>query len=106
MDYKIAVIGDRESILGFQALGLEVHTAKPEDAAKVFHNLLLKKEKYAIIYITEELASLLSAEIDDLKDDLLPAVIPIPSKAGPLGLGMNALTRAVERAVGANILAD
>ena len=36
---KIAVIGDRDSVLGFRALGLEVHTA--EDSTEARH--LLRK---------------------------------------------------------------
>ncbi len=103
MDYKIAVIGDRESVLGFQALGLEVYPASREEARRVFLGLLEKKERYAVIYITEELAEGLAAEIDELKDELIPAVIPVPSKSGRTGFGMSALTKAVERAVGANI---
>ncbi len=104
MNYKIAVIGDKESILGFQALGLEVYPAGFEDAKRIFCELLSYKDKYAIIYVTEELASFMEAEIDGAKDSLIPAVIPIPSKTGCTGLGMNALIKAVERAVGANIL--
>jgi V/A-type H+-transporting ATPase subunit F len=104
MDYRIAVLGDRESVLGFKALGLEVYPATPVEARRVFLDLLEKKDRYAVIYITEELAEGLEAEIDELKDELIPAVIPIPSRSGRTGLGMRALAKAVERAVGANIL--
>jgi V/A-type H+-transporting ATPase subunit F len=104
MDYKIAVIGDRESILGFKALGLETFPAGLEDAKRIFCELLSHRDKYAIIYVTEELASFMKAEIDGVKDSMIPAVIPVPSKTGCTGFGMNALAKAVERAVGANIL--
>ena len=54
--YKIGVIGDRESVLGFKAIGLDVFPcSRSEDAEKVLHRLA--KEGYAIIYITEVLAS-------------------------------------------------
>ena len=43
-------------------------------------------------------------EIDRYKDRLTPAVILIPGKEGSLGIGMNSVTTAVERAVGADIL--
>lgn len=103
--YKIAVIGDRESVMGFRALGLDVFPATAETAAAVFKRVAGQEDSpYAIVYITEELAMGLKAEIAALKDALIPAVIPIPSKDGSLGLGMTALTSAVERAVGANIL--
>ncbi len=106
MEYKVAVIGGGESVLGFRALGLEVFPTGPEEAERTFSELLSRKGRYAIIYITEELAAVLRKEIDGLKDELMPAVIPIPSGAGSAGLGMDALRKAVERAVGANILGE
>ena len=38
--YKIAVLGDRESVLGFKTLGLDVYPAEtPEEARKTLHRL-------------------------------------------------------------------
>ena len=100
--YKIAVLGDRDSVLGFNALGLEVVFAEDADTAR--HTLhRLAKENYAVIYITEQLAQLISGEVDRYKDSVTPAVILIPGKTGSLGLGQAALQSAVERAVGADI---
>ena len=102
--YKIAVLGDKESIVGFKALGLETIFAETTEEARVaFTRLARHKEEYAIIYITEQLAKNLTVEIDDVKDNVTPAVILIPSKNGSLGLGMSALTTAIERAIGADI---
>ena len=106
MNYRIAVIGDRESVMGFRALGLDVFPVEKEEAKAVFSRLVKEEQgpPYAIIYITEELMRPLRTEISALKDELIPAVIPIPSKDGTLNLGMEALNSAVERAVGTNIL--
>ena len=41
---------------------------------------------------------------DRYKDALTPAIILIPGKEGPLGIGMANIKTAVERAVGADIL--
>lgn len=103
--YKIAVIGDRESVMGFRALGLDVFPAEADSAKEIFSRVVRAQDPaYAILYITEELTVPLKAEIAALKDELIPAVIPIPSKNGTLGLGMDALNSAVERAVGSSIL--
>lgn len=103
--YKIAVIGDRESVMGFRALGIDVFPADEANAKAVFTGVVRAEDPtYAILYITEELTIPLRTEIDALKDELIPAIIPIPSKNGTLNLGMNALNSAVERAVGSNIL--
>ena len=59
---------------------------------------------YGIIYITEELAAEIEEEIDRYKDEMLPAVIALPGRKGPTGDGMRNVSKAVERAVGADIL--
>ncbi len=101
--YKIAVLGDKDSVLGFRALGLDVFPAEnAEQARPILHRLA--KEGYAIIYLTEQLATGLGAEMARYKDELTPAIILIPGKEGSLGIGMENIKTAVERAVGADIL--
>ena len=101
--YKIAVMGDVPSVLGFKALGLDVYpVAGPEEGHETLHRLA--RENYAIIYMTEQLAAKLTTDIARYKDALTPAIILIPGKEGPLGIGMANIKTAVERAVGADIL--
>ena len=101
--YKIAVLGDRESVMGFKALGLDVcPVSTPEEGREALHRMA--KENYAIIYMTEQLAAQLPAEIARYKDALTPAIILIPGKEGSLGIGMSNIKKAVERAVGADSL--
>ena len=101
--YKIAVLGDKGSVLGFRALGLDVFSAdSAEQARPILHRLA--REGYAIIYLTEQLATGLGAEMARYKDELTPAIILIPGKEGSLGIGMESIKIAVERAVGADIL--
>ena len=101
--YKIAVMGDRDSVMGFKVLGLDVFpVTDPEEGRKTLHRLA--REPYAIIYITEQLADRITEEISRYKDQLTPAVILIPGKEGSLGIGMSKVSESVERAIGANIL--
>ena len=96
--YKIAVLGERESVMGFAALGLTVFPVNSaEEAAR-------QSDAYAIIYVTETYAEALHAQIEKYASSVTPAVILIPGAGGCKGLGMNALNAAVERAVGSNIL--
>ncbi len=101
--YKIGVLGERDSVLGFRALGLSVFFADTAEKAKPILHKMVRKE-YAIIYITESLAAQLKSEIDRYKDTPTPAIILIPGKSGSLGIGSTSLKDAVERAVGADIL--
>ena len=104
--YKIGIIGDRDSVLGFMALGYSVHeTQNPEDAARKLH-ALVKSEQYAVIFIVEDLAVQLKDDIEKYKDNPLPAITIIPGSKGSTGYGMANIKSAVERAVGADILFD
>ncbi len=101
--YKIGVLGDSASVMGFKALGLDVFPAgDAEEAGRILH--ALAKENYAVVYLTEQYAAQMQAELDKYKDRLTPAVILIPGKEGSLGIGMANVKKSVERAVGADIL--
>jgi len=103
---KIAVIGGRETVMGFKALGLDVFPVETDAQAKDTLRKLARdtEDTYAIIYIEETLAVTLEREIDKFKDKPTPAVILIPGREGSLGLAQQALRAAVERAVGSDIL--
>ena len=89
--YKVAVLGDRDSVLGFLALGLDVFPVEvPGEARAILHRLA--KEEYAIIYLTEQLVSHLQTDIARYRDALTPAIILIPGKEGSLGIGMRNVT--------------
>lgn len=100
---RIGVVGDRDSVLGFQALGLSVFPAEGADEARaILHRLA--KEDYGVIYLTETLAAQMEQDIARYQDAPTPAIILIPGKEGSLGIGMRNIKAAVERAVGADIL--
>lgn len=99
---KIAVIGDHESILGFKAVGFSVHTSTTPDADRALIDSLAAD--YGVIFITEQSLLPIVDVLDKYKDQKIPAIIPIPSKSGTLGLGIKNVKSSVERAVGADIL--
>lgn len=57
-----------------------------------------------MIYLTEQLAKVMPDVLERYKDDLRPAIILIPGREGSLGIGRDNIQRAIERAVGADIL--
>lgn len=101
--YKIAVLGDYDSIYGFGALGLETFPVEdPQEASKTLKTLA--QGKYAVIYITEALQAQLETEIDRYISEPLPAIIPIPGVYGNTGKGIRNVKKSVERAVGSDII--
>lgn len=101
--YKIAAIGDRDSIYGFASLGVGIFPV--DDSAQAVKTLRrISESGYAVIFITEALASQMQAELDRYKDEPLPAIIPIPGVNGNTGIGMKQVSSFVERAVGSDIV--
>ena len=102
---RVGIVGDRESVLGFMALGYTVCEVSDAESARKALRALADDDRFGIIFVTEALAPELTEEMDRYKDSPLPAIITIPAAGGVgSGYGMQALHRAVERAVGADIL--
>ncbi len=100
---KIAVIGDPSSVMIFKAIGLDVfYEEQPAKIERRIH--YLADNNYAVIYITEKAAIQVQEAIAMYATATFPAIIPIPSDTGSLGLGMKQLKVNVEKAVGADIL--
>ena len=103
--YKIAAMGDKDSIYGFASLGL--HIFPFDDPSEAAHTLRrLAENGYAVVYITERLASLIESEIDRLSSQPLPAVVLIPGVRGNTGAGLANVSKSVEKAVGSDILSE
>ena len=101
--YKIAVIGPYDSIYGFAMLGLDIYPVSTPEEGKTQLKTLAGAD-YAVIYVTEGLAALLSHEIDKYKEQLLPAIILIPGFSGNTGAGVANVKKSVEKAVGSDII--
>lgn len=101
--YKIAAIGDKDSVLGFASIGLDVF---PTDDSKEALKLIkkLSDESYAVIFLTEALASRIGGELEKYHSSTLPSITLIPGARGNTGEGMKAVSRFVEQAVGSDIL--
>lgn len=113
--YKIAIVGNKDAILGFKALGLETYDANSAaEAVQILYKLKSetsiktgeteKHSAYAIIFIIEDLAAGISKEdYKKLNRDTLPAIIPVPGTKGTTGYGIKRIGRMVEQAVGSDI---
>ena len=100
---KIGVVGDKDSVLAFKALGIDVFPVIGNDEARKTVDRLAKND-YAVIFITEQVAVGIEETIERYTREILPAVILIPSNQGTLNIGMKRISDNVEKAVGVNIL--
>ena len=101
--YKIAVVGDYDSIYGFATLGFEICPAGNREEIR---NTLrrLAEEDYGIIYITDAAVAEVESDLEAFQERMLPAVIQIPGVSGNTGAGVQGVRRTVEQAVGSDIL--
>lgn len=100
---KIGVVGDKDSVLAFKALGIEVFpVVEQEEARKTIDRLAMTD--YAVIFVTEQVAKDVQETIERYNRMILPAVILIPSNQGSLNIGIQRISDNVEKAVGVNIL--
>ena len=102
--YKLGVIGDKDSVYGFSSVGLSVFFA--ETAAEAASKLREIADDYAVVFLTEKLASQMETELARYKERTHPAVIPIPGVTGNTGVGLKNISAFVEQAVGSDILPD
>lgn len=101
--HKIGVIGDYESIKSFAAIGLSIFPANHHTEASSTIKKLATDE-YAIIYITEDLMELMQSDLKKYKEQLLPAIIPIPGVKAKNGFGMQNIRNMAVKAIGSDIV--
>ena len=100
---KMGVIGDKDSVMLFQAVGLDVfYETDGEQANRRLHRLA--RDGYAVIFVTEKLYAACSETVQEYSAEAYPAIIPIPDNQGSTGVGIQALKQNVEKAVGVDIL--
>lgn len=110
--YKIGIIGNRSDVAGFIALGYSVHEVGSADEAAAKLASLVKEsdteenDGYAIIFIMQNYAEQIDAEIKRYSKRKLPAITVFPEALadGTMNYGMRIIKEHVETAVGADIL--
>ena len=100
---KIGVVGDKDSVLAFKALGIDVFPVVEDSEARKTIDTLARND-YAVIFVTEQVAQNIEETIERYNKAVLPAIILIPSNQGSLNIGMQRISDNVEKAVGMNIL--
>ena len=101
--YRIGVIGDYDSICGFSALGMDIF---PVDSVEKAKKKLreLDNDEYGIVYVTEQILENMPEEYSRYENQMLPAVVPIPSFSGSTGFGLERVSNYVKKAVGSDIM--
>lgn len=98
---KAGIIGEKESIMGFLPLGLMLaYASTAREAQKKLSELL--DAGCAVIYVTDRLYD--QMDLSAYQQAVTPVILPIPGISDRNRIGVKRLKKAVEKAVGADIL--
>ena len=100
---KIAIMGDKDTIWPFKAVGFSIYAIKDiKDANEVFKQILGKE--YAIIFVTEDVFKQCEQQIQEIHALPLPAVVTLPNNQGSQGIGRKRLQQILRKAIGSEII--
>lgn len=100
----MAAVGSYDSVLPFQAIGIETVVLTSENKAET--PLLVCKfarDGYAVVFVEESVYSEFQADIDQVNETTRTSIIPVPNQTGSLGVGVESIRKSAERAVGMDI---
>jgi V/A-type H+-transporting ATPase subunit F len=102
MHSNISVVGERELILSFKALGVPV--VPVEDATEAEEAVKrLVEEKCSIILVTERFALKMKSLLEELRKEPDVTITPIPTSGGSEGFALEELKAVLRKAVGVDI---
>jgi V/A-type H+-transporting ATPase subunit F len=104
--HPMAAVGEYETVLPFQAVGVKPCIVKSDESSDVDVMLLeLAKSGYAVVFVQEAFFVEHVDRIEELNDEYETSFIPIPGLKGSMGVGLESIRSSVERAVGMDIFA-
>ncbi len=101
---KIAIIGDRDSVIGFRMVGVKesVVPKTPNETRQALLNYF-RDPQMGLIIITEPLATEVEDTILEMSESPIPVILLIPDRQGSTGAYESVLKELVRRAVGIEI---
>lgn len=101
---KVASIGEKDVLLCFQGMGVEVFpVTKPEEGLMKLKELAFDPS-YGIILITESIALNMGDEISQLRQRAENIIVIIPGHKGSQNTSLIEMKKIIERAVGIDLI--
>ena len=100
----MAAIGSYDSVLPFQAIGIEAVIVDAENRDTVPQTISkYARNGYAVVFMEEALYADFMSIVDEINESEPLSIIPIPNQSGSLGVGIDSIRKSAERAVGMDI---
>ena len=103
--YKIVIVGEREHILPYQSIGVEIEPVKTAVETISVLKKITQDPLVGIILIAENMAEQCLDAITQLRNKTGEAIIIIPTQQESRNTGMTELNREIGRAVGIDVFA-
>ena len=100
---KMAMIGDKDSVLAFKAFGFDIFPASNIEQAKDNWQRI-DKNNYGIVFITEPYFKDMDELLEKVSEEPLPTVLSIPPTTGSSGYSKDRIKTVVQKAIGTDIL--
>ena len=103
MSYKIAIIGEKDDILPYQSIGLEIEPVKTREETVNAFKKITQDSSVGIILITENMAEQCLDTITGLRNKTAKAMSIIPTQQENRGVSAKELKKEIGRSVGVDI---
>jgi len=94
-EVRIAVIGQKDSVLAFRALGMDIFFTDENDGQVILSDLV--KQGYPIILMTEHEYMLNTELVEKHNETAYPVILPVPDGISHYGIAMDKITANMER---------
>ena len=101
---KIVIIGEKEDILPYQSIGVEIEPVKTTADTISALRKTTQNPHVAIILITENMAEQCLDTITELRSKTNKAITIVPTEQGSRQISIIELSKEIARAVGMDIL--
>jgi len=101
---KIVIIGEKEDILPYQSIGVEIEPVKTIADTVAILRKTAQNPQVAIILITENMAEQCLDTITELRSKTAKAITIVPTEQGSRHTSLTELNKEISRAVGIDIL--
>ena len=101
---NIAIIGEREIVIGFSLIGFQLFPVTDSNEAKIALEKCTTDGNCQIIFITDNIAQLIIDEIEKYQRISPISICILPNRKQDSKLSIEMLRKNVEKAVGTDIL--
>ncbi len=101
---NIAIIGEREIIIGFSLVGFQLFPVTDSIEAKNALEKCINTSNFRIVFITDNIAQLMIEEIEKFQRTSKISICILPDRIKDSELSREILRKNVEKAVGTDIL--